>query len=168
MCRYRRLFSISVTPNDNICNFGSWTGDLWEWNFTWRRQLFSWELDLLTSLLDKLKSVSLQRYSFDSWEWRSDSSKIYTVKSTYILLNQSSTLNSDNAQFSYSIWKSKAPLKVITFSWRLFMDRIPTKIALSRRGITFSDGGGLLCPFCNDDLESAFHLFSSCKVTYSV
>ncbi|KAF1870610.1 hypothetical protein Lal_00025934 [Lupinus albus] len=30
------------------------------------------------------------------------------------------------------------------------------------------DGGGLLCPFCKDDLESAFHLFSSCKVTYSV
>ncbi|KAF1866712.1 hypothetical protein Lal_00018097 [Lupinus albus] len=78
-----------------------------------------------------------QRYSFDSWKWRSDSFKIYTVKS--------------------------ASLKVITFSWRLFMDRIPTKIALSRRGITFSDGGGLLCPFCNDDLESAFHLFSSCK-----
>ncbi|KAE9610108.1 hypothetical protein Lalb_Chr07g0183091 [Lupinus albus] len=40
-CRYRRLFSISVTPNDNICSFGSWTRDLWEWNFTWRRQLFS-------------------------------------------------------------------------------------------------------------------------------
>ncbi|KAE9602128.1 putative reverse transcriptase zinc-binding domain-containing protein [Lupinus albus] len=48
------------------------------------------------------------------------------------------------------------------------MDHIPTKIALSRQGITFSYGGGLLCPFCNDDLESTFHLFLSCKVTYSV
>ncbi|KAF1878600.1 hypothetical protein Lal_00047270 [Lupinus albus] len=48
------------------------------------------------------------------------------------------------------------------------MDRIPTKTALSRRGVTFLQGSGLLCPFCNDDLESAFHLFSSCTVTYYV
>ncbi|KAF1865068.1 hypothetical protein Lal_00004442 [Lupinus albus] len=78
---YRRLFTISTTPNDNICSFGSWAGDLWKWNFTWRRQLFYWELDMLTSLLDDLKSVSLQRHSYDICEWWYDSSKIFTVKS---------------------------------------------------------------------------------------
>ncbi|KAF1862682.1 hypothetical protein Lal_00013443 [Lupinus albus] len=144
MCRYRRLFSISIISNDNICSFGSWVGDLWVWNFTWRHQLFTWELELLTSLLDELKSVTLQRYSFDSWEWRFDPSKIYSFKSVYKLLNQSSTVNSDNAHYSYSIWKSKAPLKVITFAWRLFMERIPTKTAVSRRVGKLGTSSGLL------------------------
>ncbi|KAE9599990.1 hypothetical protein Lalb_Chr14g0368231 [Lupinus albus] len=36
MCRYCRLFSINITPTDTICNFGSWVGDSWVWNFTWR------------------------------------------------------------------------------------------------------------------------------------
>ncbi|KAF1886460.1 hypothetical protein Lal_00045692 [Lupinus albus] len=168
MCRYCRLFSINITPTDTICNFGSWVGDSWVWNFTWRRHLFTWELDLLSSLLDELKSVRLQRHTIDSWEWRFDSSKIYPVKSAYNLLILSSSLPFDNAQHSYSIWKSKTPLRVITFAWKLFMDKIPSKTTLSRRGVSFSNDGGLLCPFCNVDTKSASHLFSSCIVTYSV
>ncbi|KAE9621856.1 hypothetical protein Lalb_Chr01g0019201 [Lupinus albus] len=61
-------------------------------------------------------------------------------KEALIEINQ---LEKDNVQFSYSIWKSKAPLKVITFASRLFIDRIPTKIVLSRRGVTFSNGVNL-------------------------
>ncbi|KAF1897797.1 hypothetical protein Lal_00032557, partial [Lupinus albus] len=85
-------------------------------------------------------------------------------KEALIEINQ---LEKDNVQFSYSIWKSKAPLKVITFASRLFIDRIPTKIVLSRRGVTFSNGGGLLCLFCNDVSEYAFHLFSTYKSIYN-
>ncbi|KAF1880936.1 hypothetical protein Lal_00022966, partial [Lupinus albus] len=76
-------------------------------------------------------------------------------KSAYNRLNHSPTSNSDITHFSSSIWKSKAPLK------RLFMNRIPTKTALSRQGVTFSHGGGLLCPFCNDDLEYSWKAWST-------
>ncbi|KAF1861483.1 hypothetical protein Lal_00025824 [Lupinus albus] len=64
----------------------------------------------------------------------------------------------DIAGHSYSIWKSRAHLK----------DKIPSKVALSWRGISFHDGSGLLRSFCNDELETSTHLFSSCKIIYSV
>ncbi|CAL0330315.1 unnamed protein product [Lupinus luteus] len=45
---------------------------------------------------------------------------------------------------------------------------IPTKGALLKRGISFNSGGGPLCPFCNNSLESSDHLFASCDISYSV
>ncbi|KAE9616069.1 putative reverse transcriptase zinc-binding domain-containing protein [Lupinus albus] len=48
------------------------------------------------------------------------------------------------------LWKSKTPLKVISFAWRLFLDRIPTWDALSRRGVPMINGGGASCIHCND------------------
>ncbi|KAF1890102.1 hypothetical protein Lal_00025435 [Lupinus albus] len=56
------------------------------------------------------------------------------------------------------LWKSKAPLK----------DRIPTKDALLRRGVSLLNGGGATSSLCNNHFESSQHLFSSCSLTYSV
>ncbi|KAF1888790.1 hypothetical protein Lal_00036832 [Lupinus albus] len=66
------------------------------------------------------------------------------------------------------LWKSNAPLKVLTFAWRLFQDRIPTKDALHKRDIPLNNGGDLHCVFCNDTPETANHLFSNCKLSYSI
>ncbi|KAF1898557.1 hypothetical protein Lal_00023559 [Lupinus albus] len=66
------------------------------------------------------------------------------------------------------LWKEIAPLKVINFVWRLFQNRIPTKEALLKRGVTFSNGGGTTCPMWNDSTESTMHLFSSCSIPYSI
>ncbi|KAF1888616.1 hypothetical protein Lal_00011390 [Lupinus albus] len=63
------------------------------------------------------------------------------------------------------LWKSNAPLKVLTFAWRLFQDRIPTKDALLKRGIPLNNGGDLHFVFCNDTPETANHLFSTCKLS---
>ncbi|KAF1881267.1 hypothetical protein Lal_00023303 [Lupinus albus] len=53
-------------------------------------------------------------------------------------------------------------------NWRLFQNRIPTKDALLKRGVSLTNGGGLSCAFCNDHPESTNHLFSSCKLSYSL
>ncbi|KAF1883009.1 hypothetical protein Lal_00003191 [Lupinus albus] len=87
--------------------------------------------------MDELKSVRLLSNISDSWEWRYDSSKLYSVRSGYKLLSISSSSMVDNVHHYYSIWHSRAPLK----------DRIHSKVALSRRGISFQDNGGLFCSF---------------------
>ena len=56
------------------------------------------------------------------------------------------------------VWKSGAPSKVVVFSWQLLLDRIPTKLNLSHRGVP-RPVGGLGCVFCD---ESSVHLFLSC------
>ncbi|KAF1894861.1 hypothetical protein Lal_00022355 [Lupinus albus] len=90
------------------------------------------------------------------------------IRSAYSILNQHGQHPNINTHHSNLIWKSKAPLKVISFAWRLFQNRIPTKDALLKRGVPLTNGGGLSCAFCNDHPESTNHLFSSCNLSYSV
>ncbi|KAF1879556.1 hypothetical protein Lal_00006023 [Lupinus albus] len=66
------------------------------------------------------------------------------------------------------LWRIRAPLKVTTFVWRLFQDRIQTKDALAMRGISSLLGDGLFCSFCNAHLESPHHLFSTCNLIYQL
>ncbi|KAF1868729.1 hypothetical protein Lal_00036167 [Lupinus albus] len=59
-------------------------------------------------------------------------------------------------------------MKVLTFAWRLFQDRIPTMDALVKRGVTLLNDGDSLCVLCKSHPETATHLFSSCNFSYSV
>ncbi|XP_071704799.1 uncharacterized protein [Rutidosis leptorrhynchoides] len=52
------------------------------------------------------------------------------------------------------------PIKVGIFVWRLLRKRIAVRVELDRRGI---DLGTLLCPLCNDVVESVDHAIFSCK-----
>ncbi|KAF1895933.1 hypothetical protein Lal_00033938 [Lupinus albus] len=89
----------------------------------------------------------------NSWEWRHDKSKQHSIRSAYKILSHN---------------MSKSPLKVTTFTSRLFQDNIPTKEVLSIRGILLHNGGGQLCSFCKESPEFSHHLFSSCNITYPV
>lgn len=48
--KFPRLFSISVQKECIIADMGSWQGDVWQWNFIWRQQLFAWDEQLVTEL----------------------------------------------------------------------------------------------------------------------
>jgi len=60
-----------------------------------------------------------------------------------------------------TIWDKDVPLKVLLFAWRLFRDRLPTKINLHRRHVIDIDdqncvgGCGLI--------ETPTHLFLHCN-----
>ncbi|KAF1867673.1 hypothetical protein Lal_00050106 [Lupinus albus] len=96
--------------------------------------------------------------------------KQYSVRSAYrsIILPEASPPKSSSTKLTHTLWRSKAPLKVTCFAWRLFQDRIPTKDALSRRGVTTIGIDDILCSFCREHSESSHHLFSSCSFTFLV
>ncbi|KAF1861824.1 hypothetical protein Lal_00026280 [Lupinus albus] len=76
------------------------------------------------SLLAELKQVVLFRDKSDGWEWKFDKTKQYSVKSAYYSITTSS-MEPNFSTYPYQLlWKSKAPLKVLSFAWRLFQDRI--------------------------------------------
>jgi len=58
------------------------------------------------------------------------------------------------------LWLKAVPLKVLIFTWRLFLDQIPTRDKLfQRRVLLISDQGCVAnCGF-NEDME---HLFFKC------
>ncbi|GKD88648.1 RNA-directed DNA polymerase, eukaryota, partial [Tanacetum coccineum] len=56
-------------------------------------------------------------------------------------------------------WYKVLPRKVNIFMWRLFMDRLSHCFNLSSRGL---DIDSIMCPVCNDHVESNIHVFFSC------
>lgn len=60
-----------------------------------------------------------------------------------------------------SRWNKILPSKVNVFIWRLFLDRLPFKINLSKRGL---DIPGILCPICFIGVDSITHLLFQCSV----
>lgn len=61
----------------------------------------------------------------------------FSVKSCYTILQNLGLvvggLTREEAGVFHDMWKSKAPSKVLAFSWNLLLDRIPTKVNLLRR-----------------------------------
>ncbi|KAI7730303.1 hypothetical protein M8C21_019896 [Ambrosia artemisiifolia] len=85
----------------------------------------------------------------DAWRWTADKEGIFSVKSIKSMLS-----NKDNVQNSGKLkWRG---------DWRAMMDRIPTALALNRRGVYLDDN---VCALCNSETESTMHLFTSCWFT---
>ncbi|PNX55553.1 MYB-like transcription factor, partial [Trifolium pratense] len=66
-----------------------------------------------------------------------------------------------------NIWSSPAPSKVITFSWKLLHDRLPSKCNLHRRGVV-QNVNNQQCVWCVDNLESGTHLLLHCNFAKTV
>ncbi|GJZ11381.1 RNA-directed DNA polymerase, eukaryota, reverse transcriptase zinc-binding domain protein, partial [Tanacetum coccineum] len=62
-------------------------------------------------------------------------------------------------------WNRMLPIKVNINTWRLCLDRLPTRCNLDARGV---DLDSTRCPICDVDLESSQHLFVECLVASSL
>ncbi|GKC28788.1 RNA-directed DNA polymerase, eukaryota, partial [Tanacetum coccineum] len=58
-------------------------------------------------------------------------------------------------------WNRCVPIKVNVFLWRLSLNKLPSRVNLDRKCI---DVGSVLCPICQDDVESVNHTFFSCEM----
>jgi hypothetical protein len=134
------------------------------WDFVWRRNLFQWEQDLASNLLNSLEGVSLS-IEEDCFVWRPNPSDGFSVKSAYDLLLGSGggeSLSDFELESFSRLWDSPAPPKVIVFSWQLFYERLPTKDNLLLRGVLNQNSGDGNCVWCGALPESTKHLFIHC------
>lgn len=65
------------------------------------------------------------------------------------------------------VWKSPAPLKVVAFSWKLLLDRLPTKVNLHVRNVLPLEAS-MVCVLCDNGVETSNHLFLHCSVASRV
>nr|GEW19317.1 hypothetical protein [Tanacetum cinerariifolium] len=83
------------------------------------------------------------------------------------------SLNSDLEQISSFTgrddvrWElgNDATFTVNIFLWRLCLDRLPTRLNLSKRAL---DIPSIKCPICSNSVESNDHIFYSCEVAASI
>ncbi|GAU43110.1 hypothetical protein TSUD_373050 [Trifolium subterraneum] len=161
---FPRLFSLSNHKDCMVRDFYEDDGDNERWRFSWRRELFQWEVDRLTRLKELLVSFVFSSDD-DSWIWRPDPDGVFSVKSAYNLLieelRSGEELEEEAALIFEQIWESPAPSKVIAFSWQLLYDRIPTRRNLEVRGLLGLDSPWE-CVGCVGSVETTTHLFLHC------
>ena len=105
-----------------------------------------------------LQNVTLQVDKDDRWLWNLETSHVFSVRCAYNLITvQHPTASSMVAS---SIWNKDVSLKVGLFAWRMFRDRLPTKVNLLRRRIIPNDSR--LCVANCGSEENSSHLFLHC------
>ena len=164
-CRkYPRLFAISNNKEATVEEVRQGNGATLEWDFRWRRALFVWEEELLISLMEDLESHSWENHE-DRWGWMPEVDGVFSVKSCYLKLESlwmgEEGWGTEEKRVFEGIWKSKAPLKVVAFSWKLLLDRIPTRSNLARRNCLPSEVPNV-CVLCSGSEEMTNHLFLHC------
>jgi hypothetical protein len=106
------------------------------------------------------EGVQLRPAVEDTFRWRWSPAATYSARSAYRLFFAGST------QFAAAkpIWKAWAPLKVKLFMWlavRGWLWRADRRLKRGLQGVS-------TCPLCDQEPETADHLFCSCSYTRQV
>ncbi|GJW10803.1 integrase, catalytic region, zinc finger, CCHC-type containing protein [Tanacetum coccineum] len=62
-------------------------------------------------------------------------------------------------------WVKCIPIKVNIYAWKVYLDKLPTRLNLSLRGIDISF---ILCPLCCTAVESTSHILFSCYLARQI
>ena len=131
---------------------------MWRWSLRWRRARFEWEFVLEAELVILFSTANLIKDKNDVHVWRNDEAGGFSMNSAYECLSKHGRgLQLD--VFKY-LWKAKAFPSVVTTTWRVLVDRLPTRECLSRRGVMTSS---TLCDLCQAKEEYCQHLFLECN-----
>nr|GEX79669.1 SKP1-like protein 1B [Tanacetum cinerariifolium] len=88
----------------------------------------------------------------DSWQWSLNRGKGFSVAPARNLVD-ALILDVDIVA---TRWNRLIPIKVIVFLWRLYLNKLLTKVNLDRKGM---DIGSILCPACQSNVETVNHIF---------
>nr|GEW28397.1 RNA-directed DNA polymerase, eukaryota [Tanacetum cinerariifolium] len=114
------------------------------------------ELTQLNALSNMVTNVNL-RACADRWVWDLEGSEDFTVASIRREI--------DNKRLPYvnskTRWIKAVPIKVNILAWKVKIDALPTRLNISRRGITLDS---IQCPICESGVESTYHLFFECNM----
>nr|GEW18094.1 reverse transcriptase domain-containing protein [Tanacetum cinerariifolium] len=111
-------------------------------------------LNSRSSLL--LSSVVISSFS-DRWSWTLNGHGDFSVKSAREEIDKHLLVTSSSS----TRWSKLLPIKLNVFVWRMFLDKISTRINLSNTGL---DVPCVLCLNCDNEVESHNHLFFGCSM----
>nr|GEV32311.1 RNA-directed DNA polymerase, eukaryota [Tanacetum cinerariifolium] len=120
----------------------------------------SFEKEQFSKLIEYVNSVTLS-ISSDRWIWSLDSSGEFSIKSTLIYIDDHLLL----AVGAPTRWVKEVPIKINIMAWKVSLDKLPTRLNLSLRGIEIPS---ITCPICSCAGESCSHLFFSCSMARNI
>ncbi|GKE21948.1 RNA-directed DNA polymerase, eukaryota, reverse transcriptase zinc-binding domain protein [Tanacetum coccineum] len=99
----------------------------------------------------------------DRWRWSLGGDGDFKVKDLSSLIEEK-ILHSDGGGHE-TLWNKLVPNKVNIFVWRALRGRLPVRVELDRRGV---DLDSVLCPCCNNIVETCAHSLITCDLAMSV
>ncbi|GJY90539.1 RNA-directed DNA polymerase, eukaryota, reverse transcriptase zinc-binding domain protein [Tanacetum coccineum] len=99
----------------------------------------------------------------ESWHWNFSEDDNFKVKDLTFVLDDIYLRVGNKTQDT--LWNKLAPKKVNVFVWRVLHGRIPIRVELDKRGVELDS---ILCPCCDESLESCDHSLVMCNVAKSV
>ncbi|GJW43820.1 RNA-directed DNA polymerase, eukaryota [Tanacetum coccineum] len=133
----------------------SFWNDVWLGDYPLKQiypRLYSLKLDNHASVASKLRDNSLSS-SFR----RSPCSGIEEEQFLLLLISNTFLPKADVPKR----WVKFIPIKINIFAWRIFLDKLPTRLNLSFRGL---DIPSIICALCSIAVESTSHLLFSCQL----
>ncbi|KAK8975405.1 hypothetical protein V6N11_057499 [Hibiscus sabdariffa] len=138
----------------------------------------TWKASLIQSIFrpdqaEKILCIPLPSHvQHDSLFWRYDQSGIYSVKSGYRCLTDSSfspcttiaPIRLPSQRLYLSLWSLDLPAKIKIACWRFCNNYIPTAINLINRRVNVSP----LCTLCTNEPETVEHIIKECTFSKQV
>nr|GEZ84073.1 RNA-directed DNA polymerase, eukaryota [Tanacetum cinerariifolium] len=155
--RFPRLFALELDKDISVA--AKWSAPSFDASF--RRQVRDGvERNQWSALLHMLSTITLSSSS-DRYFCDLNDDGAYRVKDIRselddLFLHSSAVANR---------WVNLVPIKVNIFTWRVSLDRLPTRGNLISRGVTLDSP---LCPICELSHEDSSHLFFSCELGKSI
>ena len=97
------------------------------------------------------------------WRWLLEDDGRFTVKTLSKIVDNKYLHEEGSSQ--ETVWNKIVPKKVNIFIWRALKRRLPVRSELDKRGI---DLDTILCPCCNDTIETIDHCLVSCNMASDI
>ncbi|XP_071708174.1 uncharacterized protein [Rutidosis leptorrhynchoides] len=165
--RVRRNFFWGGNNNDNKMSWGNGDG-----GFISNLTLFGPKLSkacmvqvvglMLNLPIDFSPTLVRGRISFlqgdDSWKWTMASSGRFSTKELHSKIKDK--VNEGISAHVETLNNNLVPKKIEVFVWRARLKRLAVRMELDKQGV---DLHSILCPLCNDEVESVEHTLILCK-----
>jgi len=91
--------------------------------------------------------------------WKAEADGLFYVSSAYFQLDN--LVEGKKRSVFKALWSLNTTSRVTIISWRLLLDKIPTKAKLAKKGVEVANR---LCELCKEENETTWHLFFDCKI----
>ncbi|XP_058759056.1 uncharacterized protein LOC131632298 [Vicia villosa] len=116
-----------------------------------------------TRFCDRIRGFIPSENGCDTFSWSLDEDKDFTVASITHVIDSAKYFAWDYHLINplKVMWELKLPPKIKVFAWRFFIDRLPTRDQLLKRGV--ANVSSLDCVMCGSSFESSSYLFFTCQ-----
>jgi len=137
--KFPRLYSISLNKESLVGDVAEWDGRRTSrcttWNLSWRRERFEWEKHLEEQMLTLISNVKWDVRREDRLVWVGEVTQEYTVRFGYNILIGESFMQS---LVSFKLlWSLSVAPSAIVGVWRILLDKLPTRLNLAGRGVSW-------------------------------